>query len=117
MRINMDLLRNILLDVADCPASTVANSHCFTYPQTSQAEINYHIYLLVNQGYLSGIDASSKTDPYYYLNIGLTLTGQSFLDSVSDDTVWKKTKSYMKEHAIELSFKAISFVATHISTT
>ena len=117
MRINIDLLRNILLDVADCPAPTVDNSHCFTYPQTSQAEINYHIYLLVNQGYLSGIDASSKTDPYYYLNIELTLTGQSFLDSVSDDTVWEKTKSYMKEHAIELSFKAISFVATHISTT
>lgn len=39
MRINIDLLRNILLDIADCPASTVANSHCFTYPQTSQAEI------------------------------------------------------------------------------
>lgn len=28
MRINIDLLRNILLDVADCPAPTVDNSHC-----------------------------------------------------------------------------------------
>lgn len=117
MRINIDLLRDILVDVASCPEPTVSSSYCFTYPQISQAEINYHIYLLIHQGYLNGIDASSKSDPYLYLNVGLTLAGQSFLDTVSDDTVWKKTKSYMKEHAIELSFKAISFVATHISTT
>lgn len=117
MRINIDLLRDILLDVANCPEPTVSNSHCFTYPQISQAEINYHIYLLVSHGYLSGIDASSKTEPYLYLSVGLTLAGQSFLDTISDDTAWKKTKSYMKEHAIELSFKAISFVASHISAT
>ena len=115
MRINVDLLRGILIDVADCPFPTVRSNRSFIYPETTQGEIDYHIHLLIDNGYLKGLNASSKDAPYQYLEIELTLAGQNFLDSIADNTVWEKTKKYLKENAMDFTFKTILFVSTKIS--
>ncbi|WP_427112967.1 DUF2513 domain-containing protein [Megasphaera sueciensis] len=116
MQINIDLLRDILIDVSDCPTPTVRSNRSFTYPEIPQGMIDYHIHILMDAHYLKGLDASSKLNPYQYLELELTLAGQSFLDSVKNDTVWAKTKDYLKEHAIEFSFNAVSVIAAKFTS-
>lgn len=112
MRINFDLFRNILIDIANHDGSyDLGNSNLF-YEGIDNNTIAYHLHMLVDAGYIKAIDVSDKINHYNYAAIELTFSGQSFLYKIESDNLWEKIKSYLGNGAIELSFKAIEIAAT-----
>ena len=106
LRINYDLLREILLDVADHDMSYDLACNNLVYDDLPRTLINYHVHILVNEGYLKGINACSK-DGYDYLCIELTMKGQAFLEKIENKSVWHQIKTYLSNNTVSISFTAI----------
>lgn len=106
MRINFELVRQILTEIAD--ADLGADVTNYTICQNENPNIvGWHIRKLIEAGYLTAIDASSKTEPYDFIDIELTMDGEKFLSKIENSTVWNGIKTYLQENALTISFKAI----------
>lgn len=75
MRISHDLLRQILLDVANYTGTNDLETNMFYYPNFNHNVVAYHIHLLVEEGFLKAYDASDSIEPYNDTCIQLTLAG------------------------------------------
>lgn len=113
MRLNLDLLREILKDVADHDGAYDLSCNNLVYDDLPRNLINYHIHLLVNEGYLKAIDASDK-DGYDYLAIELTMRGQLFLEKIERSTVWNKTKEMISNGASVTTIASIEALAVQV---
>ena len=60
---------------------------------------------------MSGLNASSKSRDYLYLELALTHDGQQFVDLLSSDTIWNKVKDYAIQKAIPLTFDTLIHIA------
>lgn len=94
MQRDMDLIRDLLLFVegnpvldgnrwfkADSPEEMNVSNH-------SLAEINYHLAMLIENGFMKG-----KTGSDYPMVSKLTWEGHEFLDDIKDSSVWESTKA------------------------
>ena len=113
MRINLDLLREILKDLANHDASYDLGTDNLVYEGISKEIATYHVRMLIDEGYLKAIDASHKLG-LCYLAIKLTMQGQFFLEKIENDTVWQKTKSYILKGASITGIASIEALATSI---
>lgn len=111
MKIDYSLCRDILLVVQDFPLPTVNNNDSINFPNINRLTIDYHIYILVHNSLLSGLNASSKSRDYLYLELALTHDGQQFVDLLSSDTIWNKVKDYAIQKAIPLTFDTLIHIA------
>ena len=111
MKIDYSLCRDILLAVQDFPLPTVNNNDSINFPDINRLTIDYHIYILIQNGLLSGLNASSKSRDYLYLELALTHDGQQFVDLLSSDTIWDKVKNYAIQKAIPLTFDTLIHIA------
>lgn len=111
MKIDYSLCRDILLAVQDFPLPTVNNNDSINFPDINRLTIDYHIYILIQNGLLSGLNASSKSRDYLYLELALTHDGQQFVDLLSSDTIWNKVKDYAIQKAIPLTFDTLIHIA------
>lgn len=114
MRINYDLLRDIMIDVANANFVDGIPSTCLSYGNTLDDLIFFHVKILVENGYLSGLDSCTKTSNGY-INLQMTLRGQALLDSIENKDIWSKVKSYLKTHALEFGFETIRTALAVIS--
>ena len=114
MRINFDLLREILIDIAEHDGSYDLCCCNLVYGDSPRNVINYHVRLLVLDGYIKAIDTSDKTG-YDYACLELTLQGQSFLDKIEANTKWAKIKQYLSDNAINITFGAIELAFKAVS--
>lgn len=88
MQRNLDLVREILLFVES--RSATVDYLKVQIDGYSEREINYHVYLLMQQKFITGTEP-----PLRHARVvvtGLTWNGHEYLDTVRSDTVWKKTK-------------------------
>jgi hypothetical protein len=98
MKRDMDLVRELLLKIeaADEPPSMWDllgwEEGEEDLPTDTQDKYFYHLKMLVDQGFVTGIDASSMSSKDW-LNLELAWPGHDFLDNTRDSEVWKKTKS------------------------
>jgi len=113
MRINLDLLREILKDVADHDGSCDLGSNNLIYDGISKETANHHIRILIDEGYLKAIDASDKLG-LCYLVIELTMSGQSFFDKIENDTIWQKTKAIIANGATITGIASIEALVSSI---
>jgi hypothetical protein len=98
MRRDMDLVRGILVNVADAKGVGTGELMFLVGEPTEENHqlLNYHLKMLVEDaGLLKGIERTSVNAGGFfdYLYLSLPWEGNDFLDAVKDETTWTKTKS------------------------
>ena len=93
MKRDPDLVRNILLALENKASSNDAiTAKKMMIDGWSEEEVNYHLLLLVEAGYIRGKDSSSDNRTIVFVT-RLTWEGHEFLDAARDDERWEKAKS------------------------
>ena len=107
MQRNLDLVRDILLFVET--KSATADYFKVQIDRYGQREINYHVYLLMQQEFITGTEPPLRHATVVVT--GLTWTGHEYLDTVRSDDVWKETKERLKGTA---SFDLVLQIAKEV---
>lgn len=115
MRLNMDLVRAILLQiqVADIGRNTEISVEV---PPHSAEEVNYHIRQLVDAGVVRALeipDLDDATD--WYKPTSMTWQGHQFVESIRDNRVWNKVKSLVVEKGGALTVEIIGGLAKQVA--
>ena len=93
MKRDPDLVRNILLALENNASSNDAiTAKKMMIDGWNEDEINYHLLLLVEAGYIRVKDSSSDNRTIVFVT-RLTWEGHEFLDAARDDGRWEKAKS------------------------
>ena len=96
MKRDMDLIREILLQVEARPTATSID--LVEVPGHEQETISYHVKLLHDAGYLEAYDLRTMgPDGFKYAPSALTDAGHDFLDAAKNDTIWSKAKAKLEE--------------------
>ena len=97
MRFDPELMRDILNAIEAIPAGEVLNGS-YAFEGRPQPEVNEHIQLLIDDGYLNGVSQrNGQGFPSAFLIRGLTMKGHQFVENARNDTVWKKVLKQAKE--------------------
>lgn len=78
--------------------------------RTIENRIFGHFELLVNNGYIDGLQIIRSADGLFHYGLHsprLTMAGHDLLDTMRSTTVWEKIKTTAKTKGIELTFDAI----------
>jgi len=100
---DMDLIRNIMLDVEAAPVGQEINGN-LEYDGKDQFEIADHVLQLKEQGLIEGlIVRDGRNVPRGYVIWRLTPAGHDFLDSARNATFWNKAMTELKKQGIGLT--------------
>ncbi|MGD0227705.1 MAG: DUF2513 domain-containing protein [Terriglobia bacterium] len=93
MERDMDLIRELLLQVDSNPKLDGTHYHIFNKPIEGHSlqEVTYHVDLLFEAGYVKGTSTSDLP-----MVTGLTWEGHEFLDHIRDSGVWASIKQRIK---------------------
>ncbi len=114
MRVNYDLVRTILTEVADAELGKDLSNYNICTNENPDI-VGWHIGILVQQGYLTAIDVSSKTEPYDFADVQLTLKGDNLLSKIESPAIWSQIKNYLQENSLSITFRAIEIAIKSIS--
>lgn len=93
MKRDLELIREILIAVeAKQNVADIMSAEQFDLPGRPIAEINYHLLLLDEAGYIKCIENSFDNEPRYYV-LRLTWEGHEFLDAARSNKNWAKAKT------------------------
>ena len=114
MKRDMDLVREILTSIEESKVTVPGWD-----PQTlivgalrPEAEVGYHIGLLVDAGYVTAIDTTAMGRNYRtFLGVKMTWEGHEFLDAVRSDTVWAQVKQKAAEQGGSLPLELVKLLA------
>ncbi|MFV8603967.1 DUF2513 domain-containing protein [Ralstonia pseudosolanacearum] len=106
--------RDVFTDLPDEPKWTDQTEaeyaqQCQEY-RASESKILGHLELLINNGYVDGIQVGRSLDgEFYYANHHprLTMAGHDLLDTMRSKPIWEKIKTTAQSKGIELTFEAI----------
>ncbi|MBM0419843.1 DUF2513 domain-containing protein [Aeromonas veronii] len=74
--------------------------------------ISYHMALLIEDGLVVGsMDDHVSINARNFKVVRLTSAGHDFLDSIRQDTVWKKTKETLISKGVDMTYETIKQVA------
>jgi hypothetical protein len=92
---DMDLAREILLDIEKEHGMDGTQYARFSLPDRDPDEVGYTVDLLIHAGFVTG---SLDRRPHGQLPMvsGLTWEGHELLDNIRDPSVWEKTKEKAK---------------------
>jgi hypothetical protein len=111
MKRDLELIRNILLDVESCPPGQPITG--FTYDGKEQPEILEHVVLLTNAEFIEGdVRLGANGAPHACCIRRLTWKGHEFLDSARDDVLWRKVLSQVKERTVSVSLEVLQSLLT-----
>jgi Hypothetical protein (DUF2513) len=95
MKRDMELVRNLLLQIAE--ADRPIDFESLVKDGDDSYKVAYHMEMLINEAHLvKGIDARTM-DGRNWIDLTLTWSGQDFVDSIRDPTVWEKTTKGVKK--------------------
>lgn len=119
MKRDMDLIRNLLMRIEEFPPE-INNKYDYTiaFNGFNSQEINFHLNLLKDAGFIGGIIQKSIINKHRSINnetLELTWKGFEFLDSARDNTVWKKAKKTVSNKIQTVSFEV--FMAVLVQMT
>lgn len=96
MERNMDLIREMLLKIAADPKLDGSSRYVFDSTDNlgnySQEELNYHVDLLLEAGFVEG-NPNSTPNP---MISKLTWKGHEFVDTIRDFGIWTSVKERLK---------------------
>jgi hypothetical protein len=113
MKRDPNLIRAVLL-VVEAAAQPVDSRTITVYGYTRE-EIEYHISLLVEADYLTGIDVVSYGDRYHWVDVRLTWEGHDFLDAARSDTVWAKATSTIGQQVGSTSIEILKAMLVSVT--
>ena len=113
MKRDLNLIRSVLLIVEE--AETPMDTKAIVVDGHTEDEIEYHINLLMEAGYLTGIAVHSYGDLYHWLSTRLTWEGHEFLDAARSDTVWAKTTSTISQQVGSTSLEIVKAVLVSVT--
>lgn len=96
MKRDDELIRKIVLKVEELGNSPNTWIDSFTIEDTSIGELNYHVWLLGDAGYMR-IDDHSSLDGDCFVPRCLTAAGHDFAGSICDEMIWTSTKKAARE--------------------
>jgi hypothetical protein len=115
MKRDLDLLRDILLDVEDWNDPEPLRLEALGYDGKTQQEIGYHLELLEDAGYIDANITKWNTGAYATgLILRMTMAGHDYLDSVRSPEVWNKTKTALEKVGGGAALDVIKDVASKI---
>lgn len=92
MKRDMDLVRVILLKLAESDNYIKANQ--LANDKYSRQMVGYHFQILDEAGLIVASITPAGNDPYFFAEaIRLTWEGNDFLDSIRDESIWKRVVS------------------------
>jgi Hypothetical protein (DUF2513) len=94
MKRDMDLVRNILLEIESKDKGDGRWIE-ISIPEVDNKILHEHLFLIFKSGLIEGNDGTTMSSREF-LPKRLTWTGHDFLDSVRDPEIWQKTKDGAK---------------------
>jgi hypothetical protein len=92
MKRDLQLIRKILLEIEDKSDGHSIVSLPETRKEYTNDQIQYHLKLLSDAGYIEAKDASASNDLVIF-PITLTWEGHEFIDEARDEKIWNKVLS------------------------
>ena len=115
MKRDMDLVREILLEIEEQYISTVI--YDLEIEGYDMATVAYHCKILHEAGLISAYKAQYAGDDIWSFGVGsLTWEGNDYLDKVRDNSTWSKTKNIIKEKGLPLIFDTIKTISSALIT-
>ncbi len=113
MKRDMELCRKILFEIEKkFISTTLYNLRIEGYDMDTVA---YHCDLLYEASLISDCSIQYGDDEIYSFAVGsLTWEGHDFLDKISKDTVWNKTKEIIRDNVLPMSLDVIKSVANSV---
>jgi hypothetical protein len=116
MKLDFDLIRQILLHMQDTPANQrVSNVRIAGYDEDNVFE---HLELLEQRGLLDAniTYAGSGEKRIYAVYVkNLTWEGHQFLENARNNEVWSRTKSLVEEKGGSVSFEIFKSLLTQVT--
>lgn len=113
MKRNMDLVREILLEIEKQYKGTVIYN--FSIKDYMKEDVAVHCKVMKEAGLLSDCAIGYSDNEISMINVGnLTWEGYDYLDLIRDDTTWKKVKDTAKAKGIPLMIDTVKQIATAI---
>ena len=115
MRRDMDLVRDILLEIEKQYVSTaIYNLKIVGYDTET---IAYHCKILYEAGLISDYKAQYADNTIYSFGVGsLTWDGNDYLDKIRDNSIWKKTKDVIVKKGLPLVLDTVKTISTAFIT-
>lgn len=114
MKRNFELLKKILELVESRPSTSPL--HDIEVPGYDTAEVNYHVYLLDQAGFIDAkITRVGANEIYSPIIFDLTWRGHEFLDNARNNTVWKKAIDTVKSKGGSVSFEIFQKLLSEIA--
>lgn len=96
MKRDMDLIREVLLNIEGSESRFVD----VDLPDYPAEVVNYHIDLLTSAGIVNG-EMHWTFGGGHPVVRGLTMAGYDFLDAIRNESIWAKTKDFVKERELQ----------------
>lgn len=117
MRRDMDLVRRIVLDVADSNEALSATHWEEEGDRSSHQKVGYHIWLLNDAGYLTASFLNADNDPYYSVRVSkLTWEGQDLADSLRSQKVWDEVKNRLASVGADVAISVVKTLAIKVAS-
>ena len=111
MKRDMDLVRGVLLRIEELPFD--GRFHDINVDGHSEEEINYHVMLLHEAGFIEAMDLSS-TSGICWKPTRLTYSGHEFIDAARSDIVWQKAKAWTLKSTGTLTLEGLKLALPHV---
>src|SRR5258708_21668314 len=105
MRLNHELVREILQKIGDLPFD--GGFHDIRIEGQSDEEISYHVMQLANAGLIEAANLSSF-DGVCWRPKHLTYAGEEFLSAAESNAVWEKAKSIVCQGTKTVTLEALN---------
>lgn len=104
MKRDMDLIREILLDIESVPAESDWEPKDFG---KSKCEVLNHLRLMSQAGLISGKIHIESESSFFIINMSITWNGYEFLDACRNSKVWAAVKKKAFDSGISLTFEGL----------
>ena len=105
MKPDFDLVRRLMIDIANRPISN-APPH-IQYTDCDAKTINWHLAYLIDANLLKGKVLGLSMAPDRVAVLGITPAGYEFVRVAEDDTLWRRSKSWMLKTAVPFTIQAL----------
>lgn len=116
MKRDMELIRKILFEIEKRPPFESATIKITGYDMQA---IAYHCEMLYEEGYIKEYYATTcdNFDGVLYFGVqDLTWQGQDLIETIRNDTVWKKTMKTIEEKTLAVTIGTVKTIATAFIT-
>jgi len=105
MKPDFDLMRRLMIDIANRPISN--DPPHIQYTDCDEKTINWYLAYLIDGNFLKGKVLGSSLAPDHIAVLGITHDGYEFVKAAENDTLWQKLKLYMLQTAVPFTIRTV----------